>query len=88
MSKKLYPIQLTGATVCFFTKDQRIGFLDSLGIIFWIDLGANKAFSKMTFVEGAPVWIYVVRELSRIMAVVPNLGEKIDDMPQMEPVEL
>ena len=87
-NKKRYSVDVTCATVCFFVRDQRVGFLDSKGIIFWINLAEDKTFSKMNFSEGKPFWIYVVRELGRILATAPHQGEKAEEMPAMEPAEL
>lgn len=87
MSKKLYSVSTIGATVCFYSKE-KVGFLDTSGIIFWIDLAEKKVFSKMNFAEGGVVWLYVVKERTHVVAILPHLGEKLEDLPLMEPVEL
>jgi hypothetical protein len=85
---KISQVVLLAVTVCFFVKDQRVGFLDATGVIFWVDLIEAKSFSKMAFSEGLSFWIYVAKEKSKVIAVVPHQGEAQADMPGMDPVEV
>lgn len=86
--KRLCDVALVGATVCFFVKEQRVGFLDSTGVIHWIDTASDRAFSKMSFTEGGCVWVYVAREVGKVVSVMYSNGEQISELPQMDPVEL
>lgn len=84
--KKFCDVSVLGATVWFFIKEQRIGFHDVTGVLYWIDLGMEKDFSQMAFKEGQAVWIYVAKEIQRVVSVLYNDGEKIEDLPKMEPI--
>jgi len=86
--KKLYNVSVIGATVCFFSKEKRIAFLDERSVMYWIDLEADRTFSKMNFVEGQLVWLYLLKDISRVISVVYNNSEKVEELPQMEPVAL
>lgn len=56
--------------------------------MYWIDLEADKTFSKMNFLEGQMVWLYLLKDISRVISVVHNNSEKIEDLPTMEPMAI
>ena len=86
--KKLCQVDILGATVTLFAKEKIICFIDTERFLYWMDLRVDKNYSKMGFVEGQQVWLYVVKEKGRVIGVVPFGGERLEDMPTKGPVEL
>lgn len=76
-----------GATVWHFVKDQWLVLLTRSGLLFWVDLASNRAYSRR-WAEGQLVWVYYVEEGSRFVSVVENGGESLDSMPDLGFVEL
>ena len=56
--------------------------------MYWMDLEADRTFSKMNFVEGQLVWLYLLKDIGRVISVVYNNSEKVEELPSMEPVAL
>lgn len=86
--KKTYDVEAKCATVWSISKG-RIGFLEAeQALLYWIDQESQKEFSKLSLREGTLVWLYVVKELGKIISVVTFNGEKKEDLPKVEPVEV
>jgi hypothetical protein len=87
MAKKTFAVDVFGATV-WFSKDKRNCFLASSGLIYLLDAEDRREFSTMKFREGELVWLYVAKEISRLVSIVEAAGERVEDLPPVEPVEV
>lgn len=83
--KKLYEVGTVGALVCCSGSD-RMGFLTSDRMIYWLNFSEDKRFTGLKFHEGQQVWLYVVVELGRVIGAVQFSGENIDEIPKHEEV--
>lgn len=60
----------------------------SAGLLFWIDLQKDKAFSSFGFKEGALAWVYYAVKNGQVLSVLPYCGEPFDTMPKLDDVEV
>lgn len=85
--KKTFDVVAIGATVCVIEKG-KIAFLAEQNLLYWIDQGEQKEFSKLSLTEGQCVWLYVIKELSKVMSIVNCNGEKKEELLPANPVEV
>jgi hypothetical protein len=85
--KKLVPVLIQAATT-WCVEGGVVGFLGTNLNMYWVDSKERKEFAGLHFKEGAPVWLYVTAEKARVLTVLPNQGEREEDLLAADPVEM
>lgn len=83
--KKLTPVSISGATVCTASSDIVCFILSDLDLM-WVRVSDFPWMKDFDLKPGALFWIYwAVRGIP--IGLAPSAsGDKIEDMPQMEPI--
>jgi hypothetical protein len=80
-------VGLDGATVVLCTKE-RVALLGRTGVLFWIDYSDRKDLQHIFFREGERAWVYYAKVNQKVVSFVRDNGEKIEDLPKIDSVEV
>lgn len=85
--KRLSDVGLVGATVVSFTRE-KASFLSSNGLLFWVDFSERKDLQFVSLREGQTAWVYYAKVNGQIVSFLPMNGERLEDLPPIDSVEV
>lgn len=85
-TKKSYDVSVSGGTVIFVCAE-RVGILLDDYILAWV-LNSEKMVMPFPVKEGQMLWVYIARGIQKVILLVENNGEKIEDLPKLDPIEV
>lgn len=80
-------VGLDGATVFYVTRE-RAAFLTRGGLLLWVDFSDRKDLSAIPIREGECTWIYFAKHNNSVVSFMRDAGEKVEDLPRIDTVEV